>query len=37
MSIRFAWTRAVHDARRLFFFSIVYLPILWLLMIANRT
>jgi protoheme IX farnesyltransferase len=37
MSIRFAWTRSVHDARRLFFSSIVYLPILWLLMIANRT
>ena len=37
MSIRFAWTRAVQDARRLFFSSIVYLPILWLLMIADRT
>ena len=37
MAIRFAWTRAVHDARRLFFSSIIYLPILWLLMIANRT
>jgi protoheme IX farnesyltransferase len=37
VAIRFAWTRAVQDARRLFFASIVYLPILWILMIANRT
>ena len=37
MSIRFAMTRAVRDARRLFFSSIIYLPILWVLMIANRT
>jgi heme o synthase len=36
MSLRFAWTRAVQDARRLFFSSIVYLPILWVLMIADR-
>jgi heme o synthase len=37
MSIRFALTRAVRDARRLFFTSIIYLPILWVLMIADRT
>jgi protoheme IX farnesyltransferase len=36
MSLRFAWTRAAQDARRLFFSSIVYLPILWVLMIADR-
>jgi protoheme IX farnesyltransferase len=33
---RFAATRAVRDARRLFFSSIVYLPIIWVLMIADR-
>jgi protoheme IX farnesyltransferase len=37
MSIRFASTRSALDARRLFFSSIIYLPILWLLMIADRT
>jgi heme o synthase len=37
MSIRFALTRAVRDARRLFFTSITYLPILWALMIVDRT
>jgi protoheme IX farnesyltransferase len=34
---RFAVTRGVRDARRLFFSSILYLPLLWVLMIANRT
>lgn len=37
MSLRFALTRAGRDARRLFFASIAYLPMLWLLMIADRT
>ena len=37
MSIRFASTRSVLDARRLFFSSILYLPLLWLLMMADRT
>jgi protoheme IX farnesyltransferase len=37
VSIRFAMTRAVRDARQLFFASIVYLPLLWALMIADRT
>jgi protoheme IX farnesyltransferase len=37
MSVRFASTRSVRDARRLFFTSIVYLPVLWLLMIVDRT
>jgi len=33
---RFALTRDVLDARRLFFGSILYLPLLWILMIADR-
>ena len=37
MSLRFAMTRAVRDARRLFFASISYLPLLWALMIVDRT
>jgi protoheme IX farnesyltransferase len=36
LTIRFARTRTVPDARRLFFGSIIYLPILWILMIAGR-
>lgn len=36
MSVRFATTRTIADARRLFLASIVYLPILWVLMIADR-
>jgi protoheme IX farnesyltransferase len=36
LSIRFARTRTTPDARRLFFGSIVYLPLLWTLMIAGR-
>jgi protoheme IX farnesyltransferase len=36
-SLRFATTRAVRDARRLFFVSIAYLPLLWALMIFDRT
>ena len=36
LTLRFARTRAVPDARRLFFGSIIYRPILWLLMIAGR-
>ena len=37
VAIRFAMTRAVRDARRLFFTSITYLPLLWVAMILNRT
>jgi protoheme IX farnesyltransferase len=33
---RFARTRADGDARRLFFGSILYLPVLWILMIADK-
>ncbi len=37
LTIKFSRTRAVFDARRLFFGSIIYLPVLWILMIAGRT
>jgi protoheme IX farnesyltransferase len=33
---RFAWHRTATDARRLFFGSIAYLPLLWSLMVFNR-
>jgi protoheme IX farnesyltransferase len=36
LAIRFGLTRSVPDARRLFFGSIIYLPLLWMLMIGNR-
>ena len=36
LTIRFARRREIPDARRLFFGSIIYLPILWILMIAGR-
>lgn len=36
LALRFARTRATRDARRLFFASITYLPLLWTLMIANK-
>jgi protoheme IX farnesyltransferase len=36
LTLRFARTRAIPDARRLFFGSIIYLPLLWILMIAGR-
>jgi protoheme IX farnesyltransferase len=36
LALRFARTRSIPDARRLFFGSIIYLPLLWVLMIANR-
>ena len=37
LTLQFARTRAVRDARTLFFGSIVYLPLLWILMIADKT
>jgi protoheme IX farnesyltransferase len=37
LTLQFARTRAVRDARRVFFGSIAYLPLLWILMIANKT
>ena len=37
LSLKFAATRSIPDARRLFFGSIIYLPLLWMLMIADRT
>ena len=36
LALRFAWRLATLDARRLFFGSILYLPLLWILMVANR-
>ncbi len=36
LTMTFARTRAVRDARRLFFGSIIYLPALWILMIVFR-
>jgi protoheme IX farnesyltransferase len=36
LSVQFARSRSVADARKLFFGSIVYLPILWILMIVDR-
>jgi protoheme IX farnesyltransferase len=37
LAIKFALSRGIPDARRLFFGSIIYLPLLWMLMIADRT
>jgi protoheme IX farnesyltransferase len=37
LALKFATTRSIPDARRLFFGSITYLPLLWILMIADRT
>jgi protoheme IX farnesyltransferase len=36
LAVRFAWLRTSADARRLFFGSILYLPVLWILMVVNR-
>ncbi len=36
LAVRFALTRSVQDARRLFLGSITYLPLLWVLMIVGR-
>jgi protoheme IX farnesyltransferase len=36
LTIKFARTRATSDARRLFLGSIIYLPVLWILMIVFR-
>jgi len=36
LTLRFARTRAVRDARQVFFGSIVYLPVLWILMIVDK-
>jgi protoheme IX farnesyltransferase len=36
VAVRFARSRAVPDARRLFLASIIYLPLLWLLMAIGR-
>jgi protoheme IX farnesyltransferase len=36
LTLQFARTRSIPDARRLFFGSIIYLPILWIAMIVGR-
>ena len=36
IAVKFGTTRKVADARRLFFASIIYLPLIWILMIADR-
>jgi protoheme IX farnesyltransferase len=36
LTLQFARTRSVPDARRVFFGSITYLPLIWILMIANK-
>lgn len=36
LAARFAWDRTTASARRLFFGSITYLPLLWILMVLNR-
>jgi protoheme IX farnesyltransferase len=36
LALRFGATRTEPDARRLFFGSITYLPLLWMLMIVDR-
>jgi len=36
LTFAFARSRSARDARRVFFGSIVYLPLLWILMIANK-
>ena len=35
-AIKFGVTRSMSDAKRLFLASIVYLPLVWILMIADR-
>ena len=36
LTLRFANTRSIRDARWVFFGSIIYLPLIWILMIADR-
>ena len=36
LAVKFALSRSRTDAKRLFFGSIIYLPLLWILMIVNR-
>jgi heme o synthase len=36
LTLWFAHTRSVPDARRVFFASILYLPLIWILMIADK-
>jgi protoheme IX farnesyltransferase len=36
LTLTFARSRSMQDARRVFFASIIYLPLLWILMIADK-
>jgi heme O synthase-like polyprenyltransferase len=36
LTFRFARTRSTRDARRAFFGSLAYLPLVWILMIADK-
>jgi len=36
LTLRFANTRSIRDARFVFFGSIIYLPLIWIMMIADR-
>jgi protoheme IX farnesyltransferase len=36
LAVRFAQDRSTARAKRLFLASLVYLPVLWVLMLANR-
>ena len=36
LTLKFARTRAVRDARQVFFGSIIYLPVLWILMLVDK-
>lgn len=36
LALKFSVTRSIPDARRLFFGSIIYLPLIWMLMIFDR-
>jgi heme O synthase-like polyprenyltransferase len=37
LALKFSGTRSIPDARRLFFGSIIYLPLIWMLMIFDKT
>jgi protoheme IX farnesyltransferase len=37
LAVRFAMSRSIPDARKLFLGSIIYLPLLWMLMIGDKS
>lgn len=36
LAVRFAWLRTPQSAKRLFFGSLAYLPLVWILMVVDR-